>query len=272
MPAFICTTCGTQYPITGQPQAACVICQDPRQYVNPQGQAWTTMAALRQTHFSTFRRMEQGLIGIGTAPAFAIGQRALLLRTQQGNIMWDCTSFLDDTTTTIVAALGGIAGIAVSHPHFYGAMIDWSHAFGSVPVFVHARDRKFVTRLDPVIHFWEAETYEVTAGVTLIRCGGHFEGGSVLHWAQGAGGLGVLLGSDILSVTPDRRLSFMRSFPNLIPLDASSVLHIADSLDRWPFEAIYGSSWDKVVPAAAKTVLALSVQRYVNAVSAPPAD
>jgi hypothetical protein len=271
MPAFICTTCGSQYPNADTPPAACGICQDYRQYVNPQGQAWTTIAALRQTHFNAFRRLEQGLMGIATLPAFAIGQRALLLRTAQGNILWDCLSFLDDATSTIITALGGIAGIALSHPHFYGAMIDWSHNFGSVPVFLHALDRKYVTRLDPVIHFWESDSYEVTAGVTLIRCGGHFDGGTVLHWAQGAGGRGTVLSSDILSIGPDRKISFMRSYPNLIPLDAGSVRRIGDAMEPWPFETIYGSTWDKVIASDGKAVLAQSIQRYVAAVTYPPA-
>jgi hypothetical protein len=270
MPAFICTACGLQYPNSEAPPAVCIVCQDYRQSVNPRGQTWTTMADLRQTHFNAFRRMEQGLMGVGTVPAFAIGQRALLLRTSQGNILWDCISFLDDATLTIINALGGVASIAVSHPHSYGAMVEWSHGFGSVPVFVHALDRKFVTRLDPVIHFWEADSYEVTAGVTLIRCGGHFDGGTVLHWAQGAGGKGAVLCGDILAVGPDRKISFMRSYPNLIPLDAGSVYRIADALALWTFDAIYGSSWDKIIATGGKTVLTQSVQRYVAAVAHPP--
>jgi hypothetical protein len=270
MPAFLCANCGVQYPNTEVPPTGCAICLDARRFAAGAGPAWTTQAALRQTHFNAFRRLEQGLMGLATTPAFALGPRAFLLRTAQGNILWDCLSFLDDSTITIITALGGVAAIAVSHPHAYGAMVEWSHAFGSVPVFVHAQDRKFLTRLDPVVHFWESERYEITDGVTLLRCGGHFEGGSVLHWAGGAGGRGALLASDILAIGPDRMIGFMRSFPNLIPLDAATVQHIADVLAPWPFETIYGNGWDKVLPAGAKSVLAQSVLRYVNAVSYPP--
>ena len=39
MPAFICTTCGCQYPNTEAPPGFCLICRDDRQYVNPAGQA-----------------------------------------------------------------------------------------------------------------------------------------------------------------------------------------------------------------------------------------
>jgi len=267
MPAHICTTCGCQYPNAEAPPAGCLICQDDRQYVNPSGQAWTTLQAMRQTHFNAFRRLGPGLMGVGTFPAFAIGQRALVLRSPAGNILWDCISFLDDTTVTILTALGGLAGIACSHPHFFASAVEWSHAFNSVPVYLHAIDRKYVTRLDSVVNFWEGDLLELTDGVHVIRCGGHFPGSSVLHWANGADGQGTLLVGDTLQVRPDKGLTFMHSYPNLIPLDAASVRRIADSLAEFPFETIYGGWWERIIPAAAKQVMAKSVTQYINAVT-----
>ena len=272
MPAFICTTCGSQYPNTETAPAACLICQDERQYVNPAGQAWTTIPAMKKTYFNALRRLEPGLMGIGTFPAFAIGQRALLLRTPAGNILWDCISFLDEATITIVTALGGLAAIACSHPHFIAAAVEWSHAFNSVPVYIHARDRKFVPRQDAVIHFWAEEQFTFAEGITIIRCGGHFPGSAVLHWAQGAAGAGAILSGDTLQVRPDKGLTFMRSYPNLIPLDANSVRHIAATLAPWPYETIYGGWWERVIPANAKTVMASSVAQYIAAVSGAVAE
>ena len=270
MPAFICTTCGTQYPDVDASPAACTICQEPRQYVNALGQSWTTLGAMTRTHFNAFRQHEPGLIGIGTMPAFAIGQRALLLRTSGGNVLWDCISFIDDATIEIVRALGGISAIAISHPHFYASMVTWSHAFGGVPIHLHAADRQWVMRPDPAVQFWDGDAREIAPGVTLLRCGGHFAGGTVLHWAGGAGGKGALLSGDIATVTPDRKLSFMRSYPNLIPLDAGSVRHIADVLEAWPFEPVYGGWWDRVIPSGGKEALAKSLERYLAAISGPP--
>ncbi len=269
MPAFICITCGTQYPDSPEPPGGCAICQEERQYVNPLGQAWTTLTALRRTHFNAFRQHEPGLTGIGTTPSFAIGQRALLLGTEGGNVLWDCISFLDNATLEIVRALGGIATIAISHPHYYASMVEWSHAFNA-PIHLHAADRKWVMRPDPMVTFWEGETKELAPGVTLIRCGGHFAGGTVLHWAQGAGGKGALLSGDIVQVGPDRNVSFMRSYPDLIPLDASSVQHIADALQPWPFDPIYGAWWERIIPGGGKQALEYSVRRYLRAISAPP--
>ena len=159
MSAFICTTCGTQYPESEAPPVNCTICQEERQYVNPLGQSWTTLPAMRRTHVNGFRQYEPGLIGIGTAG---------------GSVLWDCISFIDDATVEIVRALGGIRAIAISHPHFYASMVAWSRAFGGVPIHLHADDRQWVMRPDPVVAFWDGETRELCPGVTLLRCGGHF--------------------------------------------------------------------------------------------------
>lgn len=272
MAAHICTTCGTQYPEQDEPPARCLICAEERQYVNPLGQGWTTLAALCRTHFNAFRQHEPGLIGIGTTPAFGIAQRALLLRTDSGNILWDCISFLDEATVEIVRALGGIAAIAISHPHYYSSMVEWSRAFGGAPIHLHAADRRWVVRPDPAIRFWEGETRTLAPGVTLIRCGGHFAGGTVLHWAQGAGGRGALLSGDIVQVGPDKKVSFMRSYPDLIPLDAGTVRHIADILRPWPFDPIYGAWWDRIIATGGKEAMDYSVRRYIAAVSGPPVE
>jgi hypothetical protein len=272
VPAFICTTCGCQYPDTESPPAGCLICQDSRQYVNPAGQSWTTLPAMGRSYFNGFRRLEAGLMGVGTFPGFAIGQRALLLQTSIGNVLWDCISFLDDATIAIIQALGGLAGIACSHPHFLASVVDWSHAFGDVPVYVHALDRRYVTRPDPVVRFWEGDRQILSDGVSLVRCGGHFPGSAVLHWAQGAAGRGVLLTGDTLQVRPDKGLTFMHSYPNLIPLDADSVRRIAKALEPWAFETLYGGWWERVIPAGAKQVLADSVAQYVAAVTGSGRD
>ncbi len=266
MPLFICTACGMQYAESTQPPARCVICEEERQYLPPRGQTWITLQALRQSHTNTFREYENGIIGIGATPAFAIGQRALLVRTANGNILWDCIATLDDATVTMIEGLGGIDAIAISHPHFYTTMVEWAHAF-EARIHLHAADQQWIMRDDPAVTLWDGETKALWDGVTLIRCGGHFEGGTVLHWAGGAAGRGVVCAGDILTVTTDRKwLSFMRSYPNFIPLSARSVEHIGAALKPFAFETIYGHYFDRVITTDAKAVLEASVARYVAAV------
>ena len=92
MTNFICVTCGNQYQATEAPPVHCPICEDERQYVNPAGQTWTTLEALRREYHNVVRPLEPGLTEIGTAPKFAIGPRALLVQAPQGNVLWDCLS------------------------------------------------------------------------------------------------------------------------------------------------------------------------------------
>src|ERR1700730_5672702 len=263
MSAYICTACGTQYEPAGSPPARCTICQDERQYVPPKGQSWTTLEDLAAGYFNSFRQHEPSIIGIGTQPHFAIGQRALLVRTPHGNILWDCISLLDAATITLINGLGGISAIAISHPHFYTTMVEWSRAFGGVPIHLHAADREWIMRPDPAIRLWEGDTLPLARGVTLIRCGGHFAGGTVLHWAAGGEGRGALLSGDIVQLIPDRTyVSFMRSYPNIIPLSAPAVARIGAMLEPWPFDVIYGAFFDRVIPRGGKEAVKRSVKRY----------
>ena len=108
MLAYICTACGTQYEPTASPPLQCLICQDERQYIKPTGQNWTTLDRLWLTQRNSLQFQEPGLIGVGIDPHFAIGQRALLLRTPAGNVLWDCVPLLDEAVAEMIeAALKG---------------------------------------------------------------------------------------------------------------------------------------------------------------------
>ncbi|MBI3360108.1 MAG: MBL fold metallo-hydrolase [Chloroflexi bacterium] len=269
MPYFICVTCGTQFAATDDPPEHCPICEDERQYIGWKCQQWTALEKLRADHHNTIKTEEPNLTGIGTEPGFAIAQRALLAQAPGGNILWDCITLIDDETIEAVCALGGVSAIAISHPHYYSAMVEWSRAFGDAPIYLHAADREWVMRPDLAIQFWEGETHSLGDGLTLIRCGGHFAGGTVLHWAAGAGGRGALLSGDILYVTNDRRwVSFMRSYPNLIPLPAPAIRRIVKAVEPFRYDRIYSAWFDRVMTADARAGVARSAERYLRAIGA----
>ncbi len=263
----ICTTCGTQYPDSTEPPPKCAICEDERQFVNWSGQEWTTLADLQRSHHNLLKPQGHRMIGIGSTPKFAIGQRALLVQTSQGGVLWDCISLIDDATVQEVRSLGGVSAIAISHPHFYSSMIEWSQRFAGVPIYLHADDQQWVVRRSAEIVFWKGDTHRFLGGLTLIRCGGHFDGGTVLHWADGDEGDGSLLTGDIIQVVQDRRyVSFMRSFPNFIPLSAVAVNRIVKSVEPFAFKRIYGAWWDAIVDGDGKAVVERSAERYLRAI------
>jgi glyoxylase-like metal-dependent hydrolase (beta-lactamase superfamily II) len=268
MPNYLCATCGVQYATSEQPPEGCRICQDERQYVGLNGQQWTTLETVQQNHHNTFTALQPGLTSIVTEPGFAIGQRAHLVQTPRYNLLWDCITLLDGATIAKIRSMGGLAALALSHPHYYSTIVEWSHAFGGIPVYIHATDQTWVTRPDPVIRFWEGDTYALADGLTLIRCGGHFDGSCVLHWRDGAGGQGVLLSGDSIYVVTDRRyVSFMYSFPNLIPLPASKVKHIVRSIEGLAFEQVY-DAFGRIISQDGKAAVMRSAERYIKAITA----
>jgi hypothetical protein len=262
--AFICVTCGTQFAPSAEPPGECPICLDERQYVGHDGQRWTTLPELARTHRNRIGAVEPGLTGIGTEPGFAIGQRALLV----SGLLWDCVTLIDADTEAAVAAAGGVDTIAVSHPHYYSGMVEWAERLDA-RILLHEADRRHVMRPSPRIEHWSGERLALADGLELHRLGGHFEGGTVCLWRDGAGGRGALLSGDIVQVVADRRwVSFMRSYPNLIPLPAAEIARIRGVVEALAFERVYGAWWDAIVPDDGRAKVLRSADRYLHALGA----
>jgi glyoxylase-like metal-dependent hydrolase (beta-lactamase superfamily II) len=267
MESFICVTCGAQFAPSPESPAHCPICEDERQYIGHDGQRWTTLEALRREHRNRVEAIEPGLTGFATEPKVAIGQQAHLIETPAGNVLWNCISFVDDDTVAAVEERGGLAAIAISHPHFFTGMVEWSRAFDGAPIFIHAADRQWVMRSDDAIQFWEGETAEPLpgSGLTLLRCGGHFPGSCMLHWPVGADGSGALLTGDTIQVAADRRwVSFMYSYPNMIPLGAETIRRIVTTVEPYPFDRLYGGWSGSIVQNDAEEAVRRSAERYLR--------
>jgi hypothetical protein len=261
--AHICVTCGTQFAPSAEPPAACPICRDPRQYVGHDGQRWTTMAALAGDHRNRVEEAEPGLLGIGTDPSFAIGQRALRV----GGLLWDCVTLLDEESAAAVEVAGGLQTIAISHPHYYSGMVAWAERFDA-RILLHEADREHVMYPSERIEFWAGERRDVGDGLELVRLGGHFAGGTVCMWSGGADGRGALLCGDVVQVVEDRDwASFMWSYPNLVPLPAAEVERIRGVLEGLRFERAYGAWWPRVIREDAKAKVLRSADRYLDALA-----
>jgi glyoxylase-like metal-dependent hydrolase (beta-lactamase superfamily II) len=267
MPFWTCSQCGAQFPDAAHPPMACLICGDERQFVNWSGQSFLSHQEMSQ-RYRLIWRDDLGLIGLQVEPSFAIGQRALLVPEPDGCVMWDCVPLATDAAIAHVRSLGGLKAIAISHPHFYGAVADWSEAFGGVPAYLHGDDRAFVTRPHPAIVPWSGETQRLSDDVTLLRTGGHFPGATVLHWKKAAEGKGALLVGDIAMVAMDRRhVSFMYSYPNYIPLGAAAVRRIAEMIAPLAFDRIHGAWWDRNIATGARAAFEASVARHLKALA-----
>ncbi|GAA3895024.1 MBL fold metallo-hydrolase [Leifsonia kafniensis] len=264
MALWICTACGLEHEDSAAPPERCEVCTDERQFVPLTGQAWITAKQLEsQGTLLHTAPIETGLHRLSVAPRVGIGQQALLVQTSTGNLLWEPPGFISDAAAQTVRALGGVAAISGSHPHLMGAMVSWSQAFGGAPIYIAAADRAWTRRPDSAIVHWSGEANPLP-GIRLVQCGGHFAGSSVLHWADGADGRGVIFTGDTIFIGPSgRTVSAMRSYPNLLPLPEGAVGQILDRLEPLVYDRAYGS-FGQVIPSDAREVVRRSLARYIE--------
>jgi glyoxylase-like metal-dependent hydrolase (beta-lactamase superfamily II) len=267
--AWICETCGTQFAPRPAPPQRCPVCEDERQYVGWSGQRWTSAATLAQEH-AVHLDEEDGIVTLSVRPAFAIDQRAFLIPHGKQNLLWECLSLVTESAVAQLRARGGVSAIAISHPHFYTAMVQWSEALGGVPVYLHEADRAWVQRPSPCLRFWHGERLALADDLVLVHLPGHFAGSTGLWWKSGPRGKGCLLPGDALQVVMDRRhVTFMYSYPNAIPLAPGAVRAMRRSLEELKFDDVFGFSRGRQIIGGGKAAVEESFRRYLAAISEP---
>ncbi|WP_171021165.1 hydrolase [Glutamicibacter sp. V16R2B1] len=240
----------------------CPICEDERQYIPGGTQRWTCSETLeREGHQIQVRELEEGLTAL-RAPEVGIGQSALLIRSEDGNLLFDVPGMISSHAVEVIRELGGIAAIVASHPHMYGVQVQYSQAFDDAPIYVAEADKQWVQRSSDAIRYW-SESFEVLPGIWLHQVGGHFPGSTVAEWAAGARGGGALLAGDAVFPVADGNVTFLRSYPNRIPLSAAVVRRMAAQLDSLRFDRLY-NNFAACVPSDAHRVVQFSAERYAR--------
>lgn len=228
---IICTACGTQYNIEDALNAECLICKDDRQYVPETGQGWTNLQELQNKYGVIVKELQPDLYEIQSAPAFAIGQRALLVVTPLGNILWDCIALINDAIVEFIRSKGGLKAIAFSHPHYYTTMNEWAEVF-DCPVYIHEKDEQWIFNRGRHVQLWNSVEKELWHGMKLANLGGHFPGSSILH-APFLSERGAILCGDTFYISPGKKhAAVMYSYPNRIPLPVSEVRRMSNRLVR----------------------------------------
>lgn len=261
--AWICETCGTQFAPTPSPPARCPICDDERQYVGWGGQTWTTPGALAERHAIRIAD-EAGVMTLALTPGFAIQHRAFRIPDPRTPVLWECLSLVTDEAVAALRAAGGIAAIAISHPHFYAAMAAWSDALGGVPIYLHEADRAWVQHGSPQLRFWTGDRLALSDDVELVHLPGHFAGSAGLWWKRGPRPGGSLFPGDALQVTMDRRhATFLYSYPNLIPLGPTSVEDLRRRVAPLAYDDVFGYSAGRQIIGGGKPAIDASFDRYL---------
>ena len=264
MTVWVCATCGVEH---ADDQGVCPICADERQWVPADGQHWTTLDELAADGRRTrVRELESGLQELTVDPKVGIGQSAIVVVTGAGVVLWDPPGFVDDEAVQRIAALGDVLAISSSHPHMFGVQLEWSRRLGDAPVLVSEPNLDWVSRGGPAVRS-HGDRHEIASGLTLHRFGGHFPGSTVLHVQAGADGRGVLLSSDTIHGNPDRTtVTFLRSYPNRIPLSPAVVQRIATAAEQLEFDVLY-DNFARGIAGGARAAVRRSADRYIAWVS-----
>ena len=212
MTIHLCATCAVETEGAHSADRICPICADERQYLPKGGQRWTTVETLTADgHTLEWFEVEPDLIGLTTKPGVGIGQQTMIVRTEEGNLLWDPPGLITDEAIDHVRRLGPVVAIAASHPHMYGVQLAWAEVLNA-PVLVSAKDAEWLQRRGDAIEQWSGER-RVTSTITLYELGGHFPGSRVALWSAGAAGRGVLLAGDTSSPTRTARRRSCAAIP-----------------------------------------------------------
>lgn len=286
----ICETCGAQSDVQNpkelQQRDECFICLDPRQAVPESGQKWTkisnwlTNSSRLQCNLVPQDNFDPGLFRVMAKDytnMVGIGQTPWLILTEKGIVIWDCSAYFTVDLFNSIKQLSSlyqvpIVAIAISHPHFYTTSLTWAKAL-QTKLYISNLDKRWYQRDHDSKHinFFKSSQIEIIPGITMIRCGGHFDGSCVLHWDRkiakcpkglgtGKKETGVIFCSDTFAPASDRKqITFMWSYPNFIPLPPKDIVQIwksvqqfefDDILGAWPGKYIYGDARQKVLKSA----------------------
>ncbi|HTN38793.1 MAG TPA: hypothetical protein VL053_17050 [Arachidicoccus sp.] len=282
--AMICTTCGTQYSSKQPLPPLCPICEDSRQYIPLTGQGWIGTEELQKQSRIRIQPLippgpalsltgstgvEQrsglnnrpGLYALQVEPKFALGNRALLVVTKDGNILWDCIPSINEEIIQFIQALGGLKAIAISHPHYYSNMNDWAAAF-DCPVFLHKLDEQWVMRKGPRLHFWSGDQLQLTKEIRIVHTGGHFPGSSILEAPTLSKGGTVLCGDSLYVARSKKHIAVMYSYPNQILLSREDFNTFEERMSAVTFDTLYGAFDYQDLTLNARQIYEKSMQLY----------
>lgn len=237
LPPWACTNCGFWQRWFARP-TTCPVCLDVRNELPPHGFELLSAAEVAGRLTCRWREAMPGVEEFLTEPRFGLDGHGWLLRHPEGNVAFEAAGWYSPEALDRIEALGGIAVLAASHAHAYGALWQLQERFDPPVVAIHTGDLGW-TGAFRVTWPWD-DRFEVRPGLTLVHTGGHFDGHAVLHDA----GRRALFAGDALKVDagPDGRaaaISCHKAYHQRIPLSHGEVRRYRDVLGALTFDSVF---------------------------------
>ena len=254
LPAYACTNCGhwQRWPAPGP--LTCPVCADVRNALPEHGFEFVTEKQADELVTGHWRPAPvEGVTEFGTSPRFGLDSVGWVIETDAGLVGFECAPWYSDEALDELRRRGGLAVLAASHVHGYGALWKVQQELEPRTVCVGVKDLLWTKAFRVT---WPADdVLELAPDLVLHRTGGHFDGHSVLHDRR----RGVLFCGDSLKVDLDAdgapvALSAHKAFHAQIPLSHGELrdyLAVIGTLEfdtvATPFEMVPGVTTDNVV-------------------------
>ena len=231
---YACSNCGHwQFHFAVPPH--CPICTDVRNDLPEDGWDFRPPASLDLRHH--WRTLPGGLHEFWSTPRFGLDSHGWVLETAIGNVAFEAAPFYDQASLDHLASIGGIAVLAASHPHGYGALWQLQQRF-ECPVLIQKLDLPWTKAFRVTTPY--DERHEIAPGLTLYRTGGHYDGHAILHDAA----RGALFVGDALKLDLDTdgrlvALSCHKAYHKAIPLSPDEARHYRDVFATLAFDAVF---------------------------------
>jgi glyoxylase-like metal-dependent hydrolase (beta-lactamase superfamily II) len=232
---FACAHCGFWQRHFAPPD--CPVCTDVRNDLPENGWRFLPEAEVAASHRGAAREVAPGLWAYTTSPALGLAGTGWLIVRDGGNIAFEAAPYYSDDMLTHIAGLGGIAFLAASHAHGYGALFQLQRAFAPAVVAIQRDDLRMTKAFGVTAPF--DDRLELAPGYTLHHVGGHYEGQACLHDAPGR----RLFCGDMFKIDqdPDGRshaISSHKAFHKDIPLTHAELQRYREVIAPLDFDAV----------------------------------
>jgi len=232
---FACANCGFWQRHFAPPD--CPVCTDVRNDLPEDGWRFLPESDVAATHDGAAREVAPGLWAFTTTPALGLGGTGWLIVRDGGNIAFEAAPYYSDAMLEQIEALGGIAFLAASHAHGYGALFQLQRRFEPEIVAIQRDDLQLTKAFRVTMPF--DDTFELAPGYTLHHVGGHYEGQAALHDAPGR----RLFCGDMFKIDQDpagrsHAISSHKAFHKDIPLTHAELRRYRDVIAPLDFDAV----------------------------------
>ena len=235
---FACANCGFWQQHFAPPD--CPVCSDVRNDLPEDGWHFLPEDDVARTHDGDFRQIADDLWAFTTSPHLGLGGTGwLIVRpvAEGGNIAFEAAPYYSQAMLDTIAELGGIASLAASHPHGYGALFQLQRVFDPDVVAIQKDDLAYTKAFRVTAPY--DDTLELAPGYTLHHVGGHYAGQAALHDAKAK----RLFCGDMFKIDQDAdgrstHISSHKAFHKNIPLTHGEVQAYRDVIAPLAFDAV----------------------------------